>query len=139
MHIHLMYNVHYTLYIIQCIEQNVVVYNVHSTQWCEHSIFSLYTVQCIVYNIHCTVYTVQCTVYTLQCTVYIVHCILYTMRTFMYIMHSNQYIYSVHILPIDTEYYLISIFFNFISIHAMGCSTQMSTQQLCMNSNQNIV
>ena len=39
------------------------LYNVHCT---------MYIVQCTLYNVHCTMYIVQCTLYNVHCTMYIV-------------------------------------------------------------------
>ena len=48
------------------------MYNVHCT---------MYIVQCTLYNVHCTMYIVQCTLYNVHCTMYIVQCTMYSVYT----------------------------------------------------------
>ena len=78
-----LYNVHCTMYTVQC-----TLYNVHCT---------MYTVQCTLYNVHCTMYTVQCTLYNVHCTMYTVQCTLYNVHCTMYSEQCTVYMDRKHI------------------------------------------
>ena len=57
------------------------MYNVHCT---------MYIVQCTLYNVHCTMYIVQCTLYTIHCTLYIVHIHIFHSSLFYFITKKNN-------------------------------------------------
>ena len=64
------YNVHCTMYIVQC---TMYMCNVQCTMYIVQCTMYMCNVQCTMYNVQCTMYNVHCTLYNVKCTLYNVH------------------------------------------------------------------